>query len=84
MKTLSQPTSEFNLEVPSYEEVAKTINYMRSGASGCPNDQISIIVLKNRPITRTMMWKIIAYCWPNKLFPKSVEKWCHCPGVQKR
>ena len=45
---------------------------MCSSASPSPIDQISIITLKNCPITRTMLTKIIGYCWEHHYFP---TKW---------
>ena len=70
MEKLSEPTIPFNIEPPSYEEVTKVIRYMRSAASPCPADQISVIVLKNCPIIRTALWEIISHCWTAKYFPR--------------
>ena len=36
MDTLDKPNITFNLEPPTYGEVTKIINYMRSSASPCP------------------------------------------------
>ena len=33
--------------------------YLKSSASPCPLDQVSIIVLKKCPYLRTYLWKII-------------------------
>ena len=52
------------------KKVTKVIRYMRSAASPCPADQISVIVLKNCPIIRTALWKIISHCWTAKYFPR--------------
>ena len=52
-----------NTDRLTYQEITKVINFMRSGASPNPIDQISVIILKSCPITRTMLTKTIAYCW---------------------
>ena len=69
LDTLERPSAEFNVEAPTYQEVVKVINYMRSSASPCPNDQISVIILKKCPIVQTMLWKIISHCWTSNCFP---------------
>ena len=74
MEKLSDPVVPFNIEPPSYEEVTKVIRYMRSAASPCPVDQISVIVLKNCPIIRTSLWKIISHCWSAKFLPQVWKK----------
>ena len=72
MKTLDPPKKEMNIDPPMYQVITKVINYMHSSASPSPIDEISIIILKNCPITRTMLTKIIAYCWEHQYFP---TKW---------
>ena len=68
-RNLNEPTEEFNLEPPSYQEVTKIIKKMKSSGSPCPYDQVSIIVLKKCPILRTALHRIIKYCWKNDTFP---------------
>ena len=43
---------------------------MRSGASPCPFDQISSLIIKKCPIIQTMVWKIIDKIWSDGDFPK--------------
>ena len=69
MKTLDEPTKAFNLAPPSYKEVQKIIFRMKSSGSPCPIDHISVLVLKNCPILRTVLWRVCSYCWEHKYFP---------------
>ena len=71
MKQLNRPQSVFDLATPSYREITSIINNIKSSGSPCPFDHISIIVLKRCPIMRTVMLKVISYCWFNKIFPKT-------------
>jgi hypothetical protein len=68
-KELHEPTKNFNLEAPSYREITKVINKIKANGSPCPNDQVSIIVLKKCPILRTALHRIIRHCWENNNFP---------------
>ena len=44
---------------------------MKSSASPCPLDQISVIALKNCPYLRTQLWRFILKAWENALFLKT-------------
>ena len=55
MKILDPPKEEMYIDLPTYQEITKVINYVRSTAPPSPLDQIIIIILKNCPITRTML-----------------------------
>lgn len=46
MKTLNEHDFAFNLSLPSYSEIQKTISRMKSSGSLCPIDHISVLVLK--------------------------------------
>lgn len=61
-----------NIDPPKYQEITKVIHSTYSSASPSPIDQISIINLENCPVTRTMLIKVIAYCWEHQFFP---TKW---------
>lgn len=63
------PTSSANVTPPSYNEVARAINRSRGGASPCPLDQISILVLKRCPVLRTILHRLIVECWRTKYIP---------------
>jgi hypothetical protein len=66
---IDPPTHAANITPPTYSEVARAINKARGGASPCPLDQISIIVLKRSPILRTVLHKLIVACWHSKCVP---------------
>ena len=69
MKKLNKPTRIFNLQTPSYAKKIKIIMKMKSSASPCPNDAISII-LQSYNITITS-GKNNANCMESKkTFPK--------------
>jgi len=70
LKQLSQPQCDFNLQLPTYSEVTKITNKMKSSGSPCPFDQISVILLKNCPILRTFLHRIVCYCWSHQIIPK--------------
>ena len=53
MKKLDEPTINFHLETPLYAEITKIIVRMKSSASPCPCDAISIIAIKKCPILRS-------------------------------
>ena len=72
MRMLNEPTELFNNEPPSYMEITKIINKMKSSGSPCPHDQMSIIILKRCPYVRTVLHRIIKYCWSHQKFP---EEW---------
>ena len=59
MKTFKEPTINFDLELPTYTEITKIISKMKSSASPCPLDQVSVIAFKKWPILRSHLTKII-------------------------
>ena len=59
MKTFKDPTINFDLELPTYTEITKIISKMKSSASPCPLDQVSVIAFKKWPILRSHLTKII-------------------------
>ena len=42
---------------------------MKSGASPCPLDQISIIAFQKCPALRSQLLRIIHHCWRHKVLP---------------
>ena len=72
MKMLDQPNELFNSEPPSYREITKIVNKMKSSGSPCPHDQMSIIILKRCPYIRTLLHRIITHCWQKQIF---LEEW---------
>ena len=69
MQKLDIPSIGFRLEAPTYKEIAKIIFKMKSSASPCPLDQVSIIVLKKCPYFRIYLWRIISASWSRGDFP---------------
>ena len=69
---LDRPNELFNSEPPSYREITKIVNKMKSSSSPCPHDQMSIIILKRCPYIRTLLHRIITHCWQKQIFP---EEW---------
>ena len=59
MRTFKDPTINFDLELPTYTEITKIISKMKSSASPCPLDQVSVIAFKKWPILRSHLTKII-------------------------
>ncbi len=59
---------------PTYKQVARTINRLRSAASPCPLDQIPVLALKKCPILRTVLHKLITQCWMQKDIPQCWKK----------
>ena len=66
---MEPPSVEFDLSPIQYVEIAKAVKHMKSGASPCPFDHISILVFKNCPILRTYLYRIINKCWLERSIP---------------
>ena len=60
---MEPPSVEFDLSPIQYVEIAKAVKHMKSSATPCPFDHISILVFKNCPILRTYLHRIINRCW---------------------
>ena len=56
----------FDLSPLNYHEIASIIRKMRTSASPCPFDQVSVIVLKKCPFLRTILWRILKRSWETK------------------
>ena len=84
MKTLDRPKKEVSIDPLMYQEITKVINYMRSSASPSPIDQISIIMLKNCPITRTMLTNNNNILLGASVLSNQMEKRCYSLSLQKR
>ena len=70
VKKLNEPTINVNLETPSYAQITKIIIKMKSSASPCLNDAVSIIAFKKCAILRCHLVKIIQTAWKEETFPK--------------
>jgi len=69
MPTLPPPNSPPVISPPTYQSVARAINRCKSSSSACPLDQLSVIILKNCPILRTLLHRLIVQCWSTKVVP---------------
>ena len=61
--------SDFNINLPTYQEVTRVIRRMKAGKCPCPLDQVSVIVLKRCPYLRTFLTSIIEKVWQTKRMP---------------
>ena len=69
MPRLPVPTHSNCIPPPTYKQVASAINRCRPGSSACPLDQLSILILKNCPILRTLLHRYIRECWLLRRIP---------------
>ena len=66
---MEPPSVEFDFSPIQYIEIAKAVKHMKSSASPCSFDHISILVFKNCPILRTYLDRIINKCWLEHSIP---------------
>ena len=71
MKAIKNPTINFDLEPPTYAELAKIISKVKNSSSPCPLDQVSVIAFKKCPIPLSHLTKIIQLAWKARTFPKA-------------
>ena len=83
MTLLDSPSVPFIDSPPSYKEVATAINKCKNGASACPFDQLSILILKRCPILLTLLHSIIVNCLESKAHSTLLETRCNNPHLQK-
>ena len=70
------PTSPFNLDPSTYNEITNVIRKMKPSGSPCPLDQISVISLKRCPYLRTYLTEIIQTSWSSGAVPSEWKKAC--------
>ena len=58
--------SDFNTNLPTYQEVTIVVRCVKAGKSPCPLNQVSVIVLKRCPYLRTFLTSIIEKVWQTK------------------
>ena len=75
---LHDPTINFKMDPPSYQEVARAVRRGKSRASPCPLDQISVIALKKCPQLRTALHHLLVACWSKARLP---ECWKHSLSI---
>ena len=71
MEQLPEPTAIFDQSLPTYQEVIKIINKIKSSGSPYPHDHMSIITLKRCAFLRTALHRKISHCWEKQTFPKT-------------
>ena len=69
MKEFEKSTIDFNMQSRSYAKVTKVSMKMKSSASPCPLDQISVIAFKKCPALRSRLANILQRAWSAKTFP---------------
>ena len=72
----NSPTTPFNLDPPTYNEISNVIRKMKPSGSPCPLDQISVICLKRCPYLRTYLTEIIHAAWSSGIVPSEWKKAC--------
>ncbi|CAB3997754.1 Hypothetical predicted protein [Paramuricea clavata] len=72
----NSPTTPFNLDPPTYNEITNVIRKMKPSGSPCPLDQISVICLKRCPYLRTYLTEIIHAAWSSGIVPSEWKKAC--------
>ena len=69
-----QPSIEFDLTEPTYQEVTRIIRRMKTLGSPCPLDQISIISLQRMPYLRTYIHRILVEVWKAGSVPSTWKR----------
>ena len=72
--SLCKPTTKFDQSPPTYKEITKVIQRMKTSGSPCPLDQISIICFKRCPYLRTYLLEICKAAWNSKTMPKQWQR----------
>jgi hypothetical protein len=72
----SSPTTPFNLDPPTYNEITNIIRKMKLSGSPCPLYQISVICLKRCPYLRTYLTEIIQAAWSSGCVPSEWKNAC--------
>ena len=73
---LSDPEVQFNLDLPTYQQITNVIRKMKSSGSPCPLDQLSIICFKRCPYLRTYLSELIQEIWLSGTVPNEWKKAC--------
>ena len=73
---LSDPEVQFNLDLPTYQQITNVIRKMKLSGSPCPLDQLSIICFKRCPYLRTYLSELIQEIWLSGTVPNEWKKAC--------
>ena len=69
MKEFENPTTDFNMQPPTYLRVTKFIMKIKLSASPCPLDQISVFAFKKCSVLRLHLTNTLQTAWTAKTFP---------------
>ena len=78
MKSLDEPDSSFGTIPPNYREISKIIHKMILSDSTCPFEHVSATALKTCSVLRSVLHRIINYCWTKKVIPVTWRKDSAC------
>ena len=73
---LPDPTIEYNLDPPTYQQITNIIRKMKTSGSPCPLDQVSIICFKRCPFLRSYLTELIRAVWLSGSIPVELKKAC--------
>ena len=73
---LPDPTIEFNLDPPTYQQITNVIRKMKTSGSPCPLDQLSIICFKRCPFLRSYLTELFRAVWLSGTIPDEWKKAC--------
>ena len=73
---LPDPSTEFDLEPPTYQQVTNIIRKMKTSGSPCPLDQLSIICFKSFLYLRYYLTELIQVVWLSGTVPEEWKKAC--------
>ena len=73
---LPDPTIEFNLDPPTYQQITNIIRKMKTSGSPSPLDQLSIICFKRCPFLRSYLTELIRAVWLSGSIPDEWKKAC--------
>ncbi len=73
---LPDPSIEFDLQPPTYQQVTNIIRKMKTSGSPCPLDQLSIICFKRCSYLRTYLTELIQAVWLSGNVPDEWKKAC--------
>ena len=73
---LHDPTIEFNLDPPTYQQITNIIRKMKTSGSPSPLDQLLIICFKRCPFLRSYLTELIRAVWLSGSIPDEWKKAC--------
>ena len=73
---LPDPTIEFNLDPPMYQQITNVIQKMKTSGSPFPLDQSSIICFKRCPFLRSYLTELFRAVWLSGAIPDEWKKAC--------